>query len=254
MSEQPNNLKDDAESSSTEQKPENRSIASKKDAQIIQYRSVTRQLRSSRQQIKRRRRLVLSLHLMDLEPEEIQEALESQGVTVTVRCVYKDLAVLRKQLETLDRKALGYTFARAFWELKQLSRELWSCYHNPNPEVGHQKFMLLRELRNLNRAKTRLAGLTSGGQPNIDASQPVNITPDMELEILRRSLRSLPEEVQNKIVESFRQARTVRNSVGHVESAKTGLNTLSDDEVEQLALPGHGASHKKKQKNSVQSS
>jgi hypothetical protein len=103
--------------------------------------------------------LVLRLAALGLDAEEIQQALASQGVRMEVRNVYRDLSVLRRQLAGVDKKNLDYSVAFAFAELTVLWREGWISYHNPDLQAGFLKLGALRELRNLHRSKTRLAGL-----------------------------------------------------------------------------------------------
>jgi hypothetical protein len=150
--------KDDGKPVLTDQNPSDRSMTSKNHAQIVQSRSVTGPLKSQRH-IKKRRLLVLRLAALGLGAEEIQQALAGEGVVVTTRCIYKDLVAVHKELDALDKHSLKYTVGWSFAELTELWREGWLSYHKPDLEAGFLKLGALRELRNLHRSKTRLAGL-----------------------------------------------------------------------------------------------
>jgi hypothetical protein len=108
---------------------------------------------------RRRQREVLSLTCRGLNPEEIAAYFAKQGMLFSTRTIYRDLKAVCRQLDTLDRKSLGYTVGMSFQELKELWREAWISYHNPNRETGFLRVMTLRELRNLHHAKTKLMGL-----------------------------------------------------------------------------------------------
>jgi hypothetical protein len=151
--------KDDGKPALTDQNPTNLSVAPQKDAQTLQSLSVTGPLKRSQRQIKKRRLLVLRLAAIGFDADQIQQALASQAVDVTARTVYRDLAALRKQLDVLDRKQLGYTLGFSFAELEEMWREGWISYHKPDTETGFLKLGALRELLQIHRAKTRLAGL-----------------------------------------------------------------------------------------------
>lgn len=152
--------KDQGEPAPASINPSNLSKASGEQVQIRQTTSLEKPpLKKRQRQIKKRRILVLRLALIGLEPEQIQQALAGEGVYVATRTVYRDLAALRKDLDLMDRKQLGYTLGFSFAELTELWREAWVCYHNPNLETGFAKLGALRELLQIHRAKTRLAGL-----------------------------------------------------------------------------------------------
>jgi hypothetical protein len=150
--------KDDGKPVLTNQPPSEPSQTEKKHTENLPATSKPK----SQRQIKKRRALVLRLASIGLDSDQIQQALAGEGIFITSRSVRNDLVKLNKELESIDRKHLGYSIGASFAELSELWREAWTSYHNPDMEAGFLKLGALRELRNLHRSKTRLAGLDPG--------------------------------------------------------------------------------------------
>jgi hypothetical protein len=119
-----------------------------------------------------RRILLERLAIKNLSLREITEALKKQGVTVNERTIKRDIAALRDSwLERAAAQSL-YSLHFAFSELLDLQHEAWLQYTRPPVQMMTKKGPialddrgiktgLLRELREITMAKSKLCGFFS---------------------------------------------------------------------------------------------
>jgi len=122
--------------------------------------------------ISNRRIFLERLAIKNLSIREITEALHKQGIAVDERTVKRDIASLRESwLEKAAAQSL-YSLNYAFSELLDLQHEAWLQYSKPPVQIMTKKgpitlddrpikTSLLRELREITLAKSKLCGFFS---------------------------------------------------------------------------------------------